>query len=749
MSSPASLADGIIETLREPLVVLDRELRVVAASPSFYRLFALEPAATLGRSLLAVGDGRLDVPALRGFLDLTAAGGIEDHEIEIALPGHPRRRTLRLSADSIEDDSGPLARKVLVLVDDVTDRKRTEEALEAAKWQAERANLSKSRFLAAASHDLRQPLQTLSLLQGILAKKVTDNEGQEIVVKLGDMIDAMSSMLNTLLDINQLEAGIVRAEIVDFPIDDLLTQLRTELAYAAGASGLGWHVVPCGLAVRSDPRLLAQILRNLLSNAVKYTKRGKILLGCRRRGDCLRIEVWDTGIGISEEHVALIFEEFHQLDNPARERSRGLGLGLSIVQRLANLLGHAVNVRSWVRKGSVFAIEVPLASGTPEASAREPQPAPATSGESHGTILIVEDDPMVRQTLEFLLAGERYRILAVGDGNAALATVRQGQMQPDVVIADFNLPGGMNGLETVAALRAILAKPVPVVFVTGDVSRQTVDEIARQGCLQLSKPVRADALIRVVGELLAQAPQPRAPIAAPPARIAASPAVDGSRSAPARNALPSQSSATICVIDDDRALREALRDLLREHGLAVELYATGEAFLEAWQPERAQCLVIDAQMPGMSGLELLELLKTRGGGPPAIMITGHGDVPMAVRAMQAGAIGFIEKPIASDDLLAAIARAVETVEDTVAHAARRTAAAHAIVGLTPRQREIMRLVIEGHPNKQIAYLLDINQRTVESHRFRIMKKLGVKSLAELIHLEFAATGAPHGHGAPG
>ena len=232
-----------------------------------------------------------------------------------------------------------------------------------AKWHAERANLSKSRFLAAASHDLRQPLQTLSLVRGILAKKIKDKKDEEalkLVARLNETAGALSGMLDTLLDINQLEAGIVHPEKVNFPINDLLQQLRIEFAYDAQTHGLLWHVVPCRLSIWSDPRLLDQMIRNLLSNAVKYTERGKILLGCRRRGDKLRIEVWDTGTGIPEEQFQAIFGEFHQLDNAARERSGGLGLGLAIVQRLANLLGHSVDVHSRPGKGSVFAVEAPL-----------------------------------------------------------------------------------------------------------------------------------------------------------------------------------------------------------------------------------------------------------------------------------------------------------------------------------------------------------------------------------------------------
>ena len=250
---------------------------------------------------------------------------------------------------------------VVITFGDVTARKHAEDALNAAKLQAESANLGKSRFLAAASHDLRQPLQTVSLLQGLLARKLKDRDELQLVTRSEEALTAMSGMLNSLLDINQFEAGVVRPAFVDFPINDLLERLRTEFTYHAQTHGLDWRVVPCRLAVRSDPRLLEQMIRNLLSNAVKYTRKGGVLLGCRRRGAKLRIEIWDTGLGIPEGQLRAIFQEFHQIDNPARELSRGLGLGLAIVQRLGDLLGHPVDVRSRQGKGSVFAIEVALA----------------------------------------------------------------------------------------------------------------------------------------------------------------------------------------------------------------------------------------------------------------------------------------------------------------------------------------------------------------------------------------------------
>ncbi len=268
---------------------------------------------------------------------------------------------------------------VVITYEDVTERRRTAEALTAAKRQAEVASIAKTRFLAAASHDLRQPLQTLSLLQGLLAKKVVGEKAEQLVERIDDALGAMTGMLNTLLDINQIEVGAVKPEKVDFPVNDLFDRLKEELTYHAEAAGLAFRVVPCSLSIRSDLRLLEQMIRNLISNALKYTQRGKVLLGCRRRQGKLRIEIWDTGIGIPQSELQAIFEEYHQVDNAARQRSQGLGLGLSIVKSLGELLGHPIRVRSLQGRGSVFSIEVPL---TPSGHAAAPDPHPLAADDA-------------------------------------------------------------------------------------------------------------------------------------------------------------------------------------------------------------------------------------------------------------------------------------------------------------------------------------------------------------------------------
>ena len=357
---------------------------------------------------------------------------------------------------------------VVITFADITERRRAADELGEAKRQAELANAAKSRFLAAASHDLRQPLQTLALLQGLLAKTVDGEKAQNLVARLDETLGAMSGMLNTLLDINQIEAGTVHAEMVEFPDQRSARTAAGRVRLSrAGASGL-----PCGwsraaLSIRSDPRLLEQMVRNLLSNAMKYTRRGKVLLGCRRREGMLSIEVWDTGIGIPEAELQAIFEEYHQLDNPARERSRGLGLGLSIVQRLGKLLGHPVRVRSRPGKGSVFAIEVMLApsGAAPQLQHFAEVTADATvaDGRRTGAILVVEDDPEVCELLELVLTDEGHQ-----RGNGARRHQRRwnwsarGTIRPDLILADYNLPNGMNGIEIIAKLREQLRRQIPV-----------------------------------------------------------------------------------------------------------------------------------------------------------------------------------------------------------------------------------------------------------------------------------------------
>lgn len=475
--------------------------------------------------------------------------------------------------------------------------------------------------------------------------------------------------------------------------------------------------------IRSDPHLLEQIIRNLLSNALKYTKQGKILLGCRRHGGTLSIEIWDTGIGIPEGELKTIFNEYHQIDNTAREYSRGLGLGLSIVQRLADLLGHRVQVRSRPGRGSVFAIEIAHKPHKPRESEPLVAPVPlrstAATAPLVGTILVAEDDPEIRDLLDRFLRDSGHRTAVAADGVAALALVARGAVNPDLVLADYSMPRAMTGQQLVTTLRARLRRPLPAIILTGDISTDALRDITASDCVHLNKPVKLAKLAKTVQDLLAQA----------------------------RAAVPMQAteSATpvIFVVDDDASVRSSLSAVLQDDGRTVETYASCEAFLEVWKPGTAGCLLLDAYLPGMSGFDLLAHCTKGGHFPPTIMMTGVSDVKTAVRSMHAGALDFIEKPVGRADLIASIDRAIEQSSDAAKRSAWQDEASGRVAALTPRQREILGLVLAGKPSKVIAADLGISQRTVEAHRAAIMEKTGATSLPALARLALAATWTDH------
>jgi two-component system CheB/CheR fusion protein len=700
-------------------VFLDLDLGIRFFTPATKALFNIIPS-DIGRPLADLNSLADDGVLLADARTVLQTLAPMEREIQARNGLWYVRRILpyRAQNDGVEG--------VVITFADITERKRAADALETAKREAQQASVAKSRFLAAASHDLRQPLQALNLMQGALTRKIRDNKKEEalaLVTRLDETAAAMSGMLNTLLDINQLEAGTVHPEFASFPIDNILERLRDEFSYHATAQKLALRVVPCGLSVHSDPRLLEQMIRNLLSNALKYTKRGKVLLGCRRHSEMLRIEVCDTGVGIAEQHLEAIFDEYHQLDNPARERSRGLGLGLSIVQRLATLLGHPVQVRSRPGKGSIFSIDVmlPAAELSQAEDLFDVASGPRIDGGQHiGAILIVEDDRELRELLEVVLSDENHRPAAVPDGPAALELVVHGGFQPDLILADYNLPNGMDGLLVAARIRETLHRRIPVVVLTGDISTDALRRIASRDCVQLNKPVKTTDVLQAIQRLLSIAQ----PALHPPPQQA--------------EAVRHSEAPVIFIVDDDGHVCDGIRDVLEADGRIVEGFASCEAFLDAYRPGQAGCLLVDAYLPGMTGLELLERLHHAGDRLPAIMITGNSDVQMAVEAMKAGARDFIEKPIGHEELLASVARALEQARDAAKLSAWRKAATDHIASLTPRQHQIMDLVLAGHPSKNIAADLNISQRTVENHRAAIMKKTGAKSLPALARLALAA-----------
>ena len=603
---------------------------------------------------------------------------------------------------------------IIAAVRDLRPQRKGEELLRAAKAEADRATKAKSRVLAAASHDLRQPLQTISLLHGLLEKRVTDPEGRATLTRLDNTIADVIELLDTLLDVNQIESGEIKPQIAEFSLAPFLARIRDEFTPLAASKGLRLRTVPSSVAIRSDRRLLTRMVSNLVSNAIKYTTHGKVLVGCRRRGDAVRIEVWDTGVGIPPESVDAVFEEFYRLERIDGEKF-GLGLGLYIVQRFAELLGHKIEVRSKLGKGTMFAI---VANASFAEAPRPPIRADRVATPAHATILLVEDDAAQLDTLRALLSHDGYRVVGVRKGSEALAQLREApDFRADVVVADYNLPGGMNGLEVIRQVRTGLGTQIPALIITGDKSLSAVRALEASGLMFINKPVKATDLLAAV-DALAKIPKP--------GWLGMKPPINADALSP--------SGADIAVVDDDPGIRDAVRMNLEAEGYKVTGYDSAEAFLADPNRSRFRCLLVDLTLPGMDGLTLQSRLRSERLGMPTIFVSGSNELPLAVKAMREGAADFLQKPVRAAELQASVAAAVIEAAEGARHREEKGDVATRMATLTEREQQVLAGMLTGEANKNIAARLGISQRTAEHHRQSVMRKMGARSLAVLVRM---------------
>jgi signal transduction histidine kinase/CheY-like chemotaxis protein len=376
------------------------------------------------------------------------------------------------------------------------------EELRRRKEVAEEANIAKSRFLAAASHDLRQPLHALGLFVQALEDSPLATRERQIIGNIRHSVDAMEELFNALLDISRLDAGVVQPSVTTIPLAAVFDRVRFEYAPIARQKRVTLTVMKTSVHVRSDLSLLGRIVRNLLANAVRYTERGGVVLGCRRRGNTVRIEVWDTGRGIPEERHSEIFREFYQLENPERDRRKGLGLGLAIVERLSKLLDHPVELRSTVGKGSMFAITVPLGA------AEDCVPieiSPETGGVfdlSGALVLVIDDEGAVQEGMAALLRKWKCDVLTAGSGKEMLEQLVAVQRLPDLIVSDFRLRGSETGIEVVEMLRNEFNVDIPALLVTGDTAPDRLRDAEASGLPILHKPLNPARLRTLITNLL-------------------------------------------------------------------------------------------------------------------------------------------------------------------------------------------------------------------------------------------------------
>lgn len=369
------------------------------------------------------------------------------------------------------------------------------------KDRAELANRTKTQFLAAASHDLRQPLQALGMFSHALRRRVTDPATIELVEGVGRGVDSLESVIEALLDISKLDAGAVTPRLEDLPLGPMLANIRDTFRPTAQANGLDLVIVPTAAWVRSDPLLLMRILSNLVSNALRYTARGGVVVGCRRRGPLLGIEVWDSGRGIEPEKQQEIFREFIQIGRPERAHDKGLGLGLAIVDRLCHLLEHPLRMRSVLGKGTVFEVLVPRVAAVaalPELAAADDDPAPLAGRR----LLLVDDERDVLLALAGYLELRGAELILASSSREAEAALRGEGGLPDLVVTDYRLGNDDDGVTLLNLLRARYGPSLPGIILTGESSPETLRILAGSGYPMLSKPVHPQDLESLIAQVL-------------------------------------------------------------------------------------------------------------------------------------------------------------------------------------------------------------------------------------------------------
>jgi len=386
-------------------------------------------------------------------------------------------------------------------IDLIDELRNQHQVAEQARDAAEEANVAKSRFLAAAGHDLRQPLHALGFFVDALQEQSLPADGRAIVSNIRRSVDVMEVLFNSLLDVSRLDAGIVRPRVATIALAPLMDRVRLEYEAAASQKGLSLRVARNSLFVRSDPVLLERIMRNLVANAVRYTDRGKIVLGARRSAGSIRIEVWDSGRGIPKDKHREIFQEFRQLDNPQRDRRKGLGLGLAIVERLVKLLNHPLELRSQLGKGSMFAVTVPRGRREDFVPGEADGQIFVDRDVANSLILVVDDEPDVRESMLALLGRWRCEVVAAESCEEMLQKLISVRRMPDLIVSDYRLKGGENGIDVVARLREEFNAQVPALLITGETGIEQLREAEESGLHVLHKPLNPSRLRALIANL--------------------------------------------------------------------------------------------------------------------------------------------------------------------------------------------------------------------------------------------------------
>ncbi|KIZ43776.1 hybrid sensor histidine kinase/response regulator, partial [Rhodopseudomonas palustris] len=403
------------------------------------------------------------------------------------------------AAEALERANATLEKRVRERTEELT---RLNSALALAKSTAEEANISKTRFLAAASHDILQPLNAARLYATSLVERQNGGDDSRLVENIDESLEAIEEIIGALLDISRLDAGAMTPSITSFLMGDLMRSLEIEFAPAARAKGLDLTFVPCTLPVQSDRLLLRRLLQNLISNAIKYTPQGRVLVGCRRHGDTVKISIYDTGVGVPVLKRAEIFKEFHRLEQGARI-ARGLGLGLSIVERLARVLAHSIALDSNASGGSCFSVSIPIAAAVNHTAAVTSATPLSRASMSGILVVCIENDPAILDGMKTLLTTWGAKVIAVADPEAAIRAIENAGQRITGLLVDYHLDRG-NGIGAIRDIRSRFGQSIPAILITADRSPGVRAAARHEEIAVLNKPVKAASLRALLSQWHAQ-----------------------------------------------------------------------------------------------------------------------------------------------------------------------------------------------------------------------------------------------------
>lgn len=500
----SDLVRRVLDSAPDALIIIDSAGDIVYASKQVGTLFGYDATGLIGQKVEVLLPERFRARHIGHRMGYSQ--NLRVRPMGSGLDLFARRRDgsefpVEISLSPAQDGERSLA---VAAIRDITERRHIQNALREAREVADRANQAKSRFLATASHDLRQPLQALSLLNGTLRRVARDETIADALMQQEQAISAMSRLLNALLDISKLESGAIKPEISDFKVSTLLDEMRSEFAAIASNKGLCLEVETSSGRVHSDPALVGQVVRNLVANAIKYTKEGCISLRCAHDRDLVKLQVIDTGVGIPASELARIYEDFYQIGVPANTSRDGYGLGLSIVWRIVVLLGLKIDVQSEIGRGTVFTLLLPSSGGGIKPSepftASQPATAEPFATTARVPILLVEDDVRVRNATRMLLKVEGYDVTAAASLAEAVAAA-ENTADIRLIVTDYHLGSDDTGVQVIAEVRKKLGSQVPAILITGDTSTAMRDLRCDDRLRTASKPINPDELLSLIREL--------------------------------------------------------------------------------------------------------------------------------------------------------------------------------------------------------------------------------------------------------